>query len=76
MEIQWEGLDARIETAHAGKDLVILISPNSIPHDRMKVIIESGMLWNRQGNLSRKINQLKAVCPGKTIKVFTTSVPV
>ncbi|MBT5747954.1 MAG: hypothetical protein HOI40_01400, partial [Candidatus Marinimicrobia bacterium] len=76
LEIQWEGLDAKIETAHAGKDLVILISPNSIPADRMKVIIESGMLWNRQGNLSRKINQLKAVCPGKTIKVFTTSVPV
>ena len=76
LEIQWEGLDARIETAHAGKDLVILISPNSIPHDRMKVIIESGMLWNRQGHLSRKINQLKAVCPGKIIKVFTTSVPV
>ncbi len=76
LEIQWEGLDARIETAHAGKDLVILISPNSIPYDRMKVIIESGMLWNRQGNLSRKINQLKAVCPGKTIKVFTTSAPV
>jgi len=24
LEIQWEGLDARIETAHAGKDLVIL----------------------------------------------------
>jgi len=76
LEIQWEGLDAGIETAHAGKDLVILISPNSIPHDRMKVIIESGMLWNRQGHLSRKINQLKAVCPGKIIKVFTTSVPV
>jgi len=76
LEIQWEGLDARIETAHAGKDLVIMISPNSIPHDRMKVIIESGMLWNRQGNLSRKINQLKAVCPGKIIKVFTTSAPV
>ena len=33
LEIQWEGLDARIETAHAGKDLVILISPNSIPEE-------------------------------------------
>ena len=76
LEIQWEGLDARIETAHSGKDLVMLISPNSIPDDRMKVIIESGMLWNRQGNLSRKKDYLKAVYPGKTIKVFTTSAPV
>ena len=76
LEIQWEGLDAKIETAHSGKDLVMLISPNSIPDDRMKVIIESGMLWNRQGNLSRKKDYLKAVYPGKTIKVFTTSAPV
>ena len=76
LEIQWEGLDAKIETAHIGKDLVILISQNSIPGDRMKVIIESGMLWNRQGHLSRKKDYLKAVCPKKTIKVFTTSVLV
>ncbi len=76
LDIQWEGLDATIESAHAGKDLVMLISPKSIPNDRMKVIIESGMLWNRQGHLSRKNNMLKAVCPGKTIKVFTTSNPV
>ncbi len=73
LEIQWEGLDASIESAHIGENLVMLVSPKSIPKDRIKVIIESGMLWNRQGHLSRKKDTLKAVCPGKTIKVFTTS---
>ena len=69
LEIQWEGLDANIETAHVGNDLVILISPKSIPKDRIKVVIESGMLWNRPGSLSRKKDWLKATCPGKIIKV-------
>lgn len=76
LDIKWEGLDATIESAHVGKDLVMLISPKSIPRDRMKVIIESGMLWNRQGHLSRKKDMLKAVCPGKTTIVYTTSVVV
>jgi len=76
LDIQWEGLDATIESAHTGIDLVMLISPKSIPNDRMKVIIESGILWNRQGHLSRKNDMLKAIFSGKTIKVFTTSNPV
>ena len=76
LEIQWEGLDANIETAHVGNDLVILISPKSIPKDRIKVVIESGMLWNRPGNLSREKDWLKATCPGETIQVYSTSEPV
>ncbi len=44
LKFQWEVLNARIEPAMAGKDLVILFSPNSIPDVLMKVIIESGML--------------------------------
>ena len=73
LDIQWEGLDAKIESAHIGKDLIILISPYSIPKDRIKVIIESGMLWNRPGSLSKSKNYLKAKCPGKNINVYTTS---
>ena len=76
LEIKWEGLDANIETAHVENDLVILISPKSIPKDRIKVVIESGMLWNRPGNLSREKDWLKATCPGETVKVYSTSEPV
>mgnify|MGYP004109964767 CR=1 FL=1 len=46
LDIQWEELDARIRSAHIDSDLVILIEPNVIPKNRIKVIIESGILWN------------------------------
>jgi len=73
LDIQWAELDARIETAHAGEDLVILISPNSIPNNRIKVIIESGMLWNRIGTLSRNKEHLQARISGNIIRVYTTA---
>ncbi len=73
LDIQWAELDARIETAHAGEDLVILISPNSIPNNRIKVIIESGMLWNRRGTLSRNKEHLQARISGNIIRVYTTA---
>ncbi len=73
LDLKWEEVDVRVESAHIGDDVVILISPNTIPPNRAKVVIESAMLWNRRGALSRKKDYLKAALPRKTVKVFTTA---
>ena len=71
--LKWEEVDTKISSAHIDDDLVILISPNSIPKNRVKVILETGMLWNRKGTLHRDKNSLTARTPGKLVKVYTTS---
>ncbi|SVB79219.1 uncharacterized protein METZ01_LOCUS232073, partial [marine metagenome] len=73
LDIKWEELDARVRSAHVDNDLVILISPNSISNNRIKVIIGSGMLWNRKGTLFRNEDHLLCRTPGTLTMVHTTS---
>ena len=73
LDIKWEELDAQVRSAHVGDDLVILISSNSISNNRIKVIIGSGMLWNRKGTLFRNEDHLLCRTPGTLTMVHTTS---
>ena len=73
LDIKWEELDARVRSAHVDDDLVILISPNSISNNSIKVIIGSGMLWNRKGTLFRNEDHLLCRTPGTLTMVYTTS---
>ena len=72
LEITWEQLNARVESAAEGEDLVVLITPLADSKDRIKLIIESGILWNRPGVLSKKGDHLVFEMPGKKIEVFST----
>jgi len=72
MDIKWETLEARIESAHHQNDLVILVTPKEKPPSPVKLIIESGMLWNTPGLLSKKENHLSAQFTHHTIRVFCT----
>ncbi|MFC1564996.1 trehalase family glycosidase [candidate division KSB1 bacterium] len=72
LDIKWEQLNARIETAHDGDDVVVLITPFEDFASPVKLVIESAILWNRQGELSREENYLEAEMPGRTVKVYTT----
>ena len=71
--LKWEEVDTRVSSAHIDNDLVVLISPNSIPKNKVKVVVETGMLWNRKGTLHRDKNSLTARAPGKLIKIYTTA---
>jgi putative isomerase len=100
-ELRWSDMKFRIESAHAGDDLVVLITPlevdkvkapdyyhalqgsehdtTTVYFDRIKsplIIVETGMLWNRKGYLSKKKNSLLAETPTDTIEVFVTGKPV
>ena len=76
LDIKWEQLDARIESAGVGEDLVILVTPKRTFKSPVKLVVETGMLWNRQGCLSKTGNGLAAALPNRTIKVYCTAVHV
>ena len=72
LDIKWEEVDSRIRTAHVDNDLVILIEPKSIPVNKVKVIIESGILWNNKGTIHRNKDHLLGRTSGILTKVYTT----
>lgn len=75
LDIQWENLDARIESAHVpgSSDMVILLSPHKKPKSPLKLIVETGMLWNRGGSLAKEGETLVAKLPNRTVTVFCTA---
>jgi hypothetical protein len=72
LEIRWETLHARIETAVDGEDLVVLVTPLIKPVSPVKMIVETGMLWNRSGRLQKEDDHLKADLPGRAVLVYST----
>ena len=73
LELAWKELRCKIETAKIADDLLILITPTAEIFPPVKLIIESGMLWNRPGHLSKTSDtSLKAECPDQTFEVFST----
>jgi neutral trehalase len=72
LEMRWEEVAVRVQSAHTGDDLVILVTLLDMPVNRAKLIVESGMLWNRPGILERVGNELAANTGTQQIRVFTT----
>ncbi len=72
LTIRWEKLHARVETAAAGDELVVLVTPLEEFASPVKLIVESAMLWNRPGVLKKDGEVLVGELPQRTIRVFTT----
>jgi hypothetical protein len=48
LELEWEQLNVRVESATDGDDLVILLTPLSPAESPVKLIVEPGRLWNEE----------------------------
>jgi hypothetical protein len=73
LEISWQDLEARIQSAHLGDDLVVLLTPLAPPEMPVKLVVELGMLWNRPGTLARHGAQgLRATTPARAIEVHAS----
>jgi hypothetical protein len=74
LDIQWQQLWARVESAQAGDDLVVLVTPVTAQTLPVKMVVESALYWNRPGSLSKVSDyQLQATTPTRTIDVFSTA---
>jgi len=74
LDIQWQQLWARVESAHAGDDLVILVTPVTAQTLPVKMVVESALYWNRPGSFSKVSDiQLRATLPTRTVNVYSTT---
>jgi hypothetical protein len=74
LDIQWEQLWARVESAHVGEDLVILVTPVTAQTLPVKMVVETAVYWNRPGSLSKVgDNHLRWSHDPDTIDLYATS---
>jgi len=73
-EMGQQPLHFKIQSAHVGNDLVILIDPIN-PIRRLKkplLVLQAGFMWNRPGNVEYSENKISAHAKNKSIDVYTT----
>lgn len=73
LDIKWRELNARIETARWGEDLVVLVTPKDTFKSPVKLVVQSGMLWNRSGYVAKEKEVLTARLPARTVTVYCTA---
>jgi len=73
LELEWEQVNVRVQSGHDGDDLVLLVTPLQLPSSPARLIVETGMLWDRTGTLSKDGEVLRAATPGRDIEVHVTA---
>ncbi|HEY3328522.1 MAG TPA: trehalase family glycosidase [Capsulimonadaceae bacterium] len=76
LTLSWKGSDLRVESAHDGKDLVVLITPTKNPIKPPALVIEAGLLWNRAGCVRRVGDTLVGHVGEETVSAYITGEPV
>lgn len=75
LQVSWKGHSWRIQSAHDGEDLVLLVSPlNSKPVSALPptIVFSVNFLWDRTGTAVRRPEFIEALSAGKEVPVFCT----
>jgi len=76
LRILWRGLDVRIQSAHEGADLVLLVTPlnRQKPTAFPPIMIMSvAYLWNKPGTVATLDNHVTARGPSGAVDIFCTA---
>ena len=57
LQLQWQDVSIRVQSVTIGDDLLLLITPDPKPGKRASVVVESGLLWNRPGQLALRASK-------------------
>ena len=68
----WRGIEVNIQTATVDDELVILVSPVKNQKYPATLVIESGILWNRQGSIEKDGEVIVGNLPKRKVRVYTT----
>jgi putative isomerase len=76
LTVEWNGVKFRIESATTeNQDLMLLVTPIENPENIPSVVLETGMLWNRQGTLELKGNTINVTTKNKNLTVRSIGIP-
>ncbi len=70
--VSWEGSVVKVESAHDGDGLVLLVTPLKTSTINQHIIVEVGMLWNRPGTIQHTGETIQAKCGAKNWTVSAT----
>ncbi|MDX2968992.1 MGH1-like glycoside hydrolase domain-containing protein [Kribbella solani] len=69
--VSWAGITVRVQTAHAGDDLVALVTPAANQQQSALLTVGVSYLWNRAGVVVREGDRIRAT-GDRVVEVFTT----
>ena len=72
-EVTWAGTTVQVEAAHAGDDLVMLVTPVGKPTTGalpVTAVFSVGFLWNRPGEVRKADGHIVASTAGKDTPIF------
>ena len=75
LRLLWQGHDERIQTAHDGSDLVVLVTPLSAQFTsgiRPAIVFSVDYLWNRPGKINLSGDGIEASGPRGTTRIYCT----
>jgi putative isomerase len=76
LRLSWKGCMWRVQTAAAGEEWVMLVTPLAVATPRPPLVVaELGLLWNRPGRLSHGEHCLCAETPARSIRLYGTAQP-
>ena len=73
LTLQYLGINLTVETATDGDDEIILVSPAKSSENFL--IVEAGLLWNKEGLIGMTQNKLTGKFANKFISVSSTATP-
>ncbi|HEY5211416.1 MAG TPA: trehalase family glycosidase [Acidobacteriaceae bacterium] len=75
LHLTWRGSSLRVQSAHDGDDLVLLVTPDPTPKKSTvpaTVVFEAGYLWNRPGSVTLAGDHMEAVSPVRNVPIYFT----
>jgi len=60
LRITWKGMTARVQTATQKGEIYILYTPEILPKNPPLVIVETGILWDKEGKVEKKTDFFQA----------------
>ncbi len=76
LRLAWRGVEIKVQSAKENDSLVLLITSSSKQKRTPLLVVESGILWNRRGELSAEDGALVGRFGNRVIKVYGTKNPV
>ncbi len=73
LKLTWRGREVRVQSAHEGDDLVMLVTPLHSSRERhvpAAVVFSIGMLWNRPGAVVKRSSGIEATFEGKSLEFY------
>jgi putative isomerase len=77
VRVSWRGHEFRLETGHAGEDLVMLATPLGAGGKiAPALVISAGILWNRAGSVLKEGSTIAFRAPGRKVTAYWTGTEV